>query len=240
MIEQDKRRAIYSLHEAGMSAREISRKLNIGRNTVNSIVAQKGDMPDPVRVDSIEVDADTLRCLYLDCGGFLQRIHEKLTEEEGITIGYSTLTRKVRQLGLGQPKNERCARVPDEAGSEMQHDTTIYKIKIGGQVAEYLNFALKPGGKEKHRFIRQLFVLSQKLTLSIFINTINRALKYGITDIKTIERIALLQIGESGYEMPCVQIDEELHNRAAYLEGQFCDEVDLFTYDKLLEEKKDG
>ncbi len=501
MIERDKRRAIYSLHEAGMCAREISRKLNISRNTVDTIIAQKGDMPDPVRVDSIEVDADTLRRLYLDCGGFVQRIHEKLSEEEGITIGYSTLTRKVRQLGLLSPKNERCARVPDEAGSEMQHDTTIYKLKIGGQqtrvvasilylryskikylkfypsfnrfamkcflhealtfwgytarvciidntnlarlrgtgknaimvpemeqfgkrygfkfcchainhpnrkagnersfytvetnflpgrsfesfedlnkqaydwatermanravsktglipakafeyeqtyliklppyiqppylehhrivdqygyvsfagnfywvpgssrhyetcvlqysnllqihhnrkllaeyqlppdevknklfspegmpkpeykpkhrkkptgyeekklraasveVDEYLNLALKPCGKEKHRFIRQLFVLYQKLTLPIFINTIKRALKYSITDMKTIERIALLQLGESGYEMPCFQISEELYSRESYLEGQFCDEVDLFTYDKLLEEKKDG
>ena len=32
----------------------------------------------------------------------MQRIHEKLVEEEGIPVGYSTLTRMLRELGLSR------------------------------------------------------------------------------------------------------------------------------------------
>ena len=47
---------------------------------------------------------------------------------------YPTLTRKLRALGIGTPRRERCARVPDEPGAEMQHDTTVYQIALGGQL----------------------------------------------------------------------------------------------------------
>ncbi|NIT58607.1 MAG: IS21 family transposase, partial [Aliifodinibius sp.] len=36
MIDQDKRRAIFTLHQEGIKIREISRKLRVSRNTVRS------------------------------------------------------------------------------------------------------------------------------------------------------------------------------------------------------------
>ncbi len=500
MIEADMRKAIYSLHEAGMSERQISRRFSISRNTVKAIIIQKGQMPEIEREDTIEIDPDLLNSLYLKCEGHIQRIHEILTEEEGIEIGYSTLTRKIRELGLGQPKNERCDSVPDVPGAEMQHDTTRYKLKIGDkrlwivasilyyryskirylkfyrsfnrfnmkcffhealmywgyaagqciidntnlarlrgtgknavivpemeqfarqygfrfvchekghanrkagnersfytvetnffparkfesledlntqafqwatvrmpnravartglipakafeheksylvklppfvsppylqhkreidqygyisfdanyywipgtkryevvvlqycdsikiyhnreflaeyqlppdgiknkaftpdgmpapkhkpkdrkkpteqeekklravseEVDAYLNFALKPKGIQKHRSIRELFALYQKLAPSIFIKTIERALKYRITDMKTVQRIAFLQLKDSDYEMPFIEIDKEFQNSQTYIEGQLGDEVDLSIYDRLLEEDDNG
>ena len=59
--------------------------------------------------------------------------YEKLLEEEGIQVGYSTLTRLLRDLGLSHPRLVRCDRVPDEPGAEMQHDTTVYQVKLDGQ-----------------------------------------------------------------------------------------------------------
>jgi len=50
--------------------------------------------------------------------------------EAVIKIGYSTLTGKIRELGLGKSKNQRCTRVPDKAGEKMQHDTSPYKVKL--------------------------------------------------------------------------------------------------------------
>ncbi|MCP4911500.1 MAG: helix-turn-helix domain-containing protein [Oligoflexia bacterium] len=500
MIEADMRKAIYSLHEAGISERHISRQLGVSRNTVKVIIDQRGRMPEIKRDDTVKIDPDLLRSLYLECGGRIQRIYEKLTEEEGIKIGYSTLTRRIRELELGQPRNERCDSVPDEPGVEMQHDTTRYKLKIGDkrlwivasilyyryskirymkfyrafnrfnmkcffhealthwgyasgqciidntnlarlrgtgknavivpemeqfakqygfrflchevnhanrkagnersfytvetnffpgrrfesledlnaqafqwatvrmpnravaktglipakafeheksylvklppfvsppylqhkrgidqygyipfdanyywipgtkrhdvvvlqycncikiyhnrellteyqlppdgiknktfspkgqtiprhkpkdrkrsteqeekklravseQVDAYLNFALKPKGIQKHRFIRELFALYRKLAPSIFIKTIKRALKYRITDMKTVERIAFLQLKDSDYEMPFIEIDKEFQNSQAYIEGQLGDDVDLSIYDKLLEEDDNG
>lgn len=499
MIVPDKRKAIYSLHEEGMSEREISRRLNVSRNTVSDIIKQKGVMPDIPRKDRIEIDQNILRRLYSECGGWIQRIHEKLTGEEKIKIGYSTLVRKIREIGLDTP-NERCMHVPDEPGTEMQHDTTVYKIIIGdtlirviasllyfryskmrylkfyrifnrfkmkcffhesltffgyaaktcvidntniarlrgtgkdavivpemeqfarqygfifschevnhpnrkagnersfytvetnffpgrkfkdledlnaqalewstvimsnravgksslipakafehekaylvklpefiqapyichergtdqygyisfdgnfywvpgtnrydvtvleysncikiyykrqllaeyplppngvknkvftpegmpkpgykpkhrnrptqqeekklralsGEVDNYLNFALKPKGIQRHKFIRELFGLSQKVALPIFIKTIKRALKYRITDMQTVERIALLQISESDYEMPSAEFHKDFENNDAYIEGRLGDSVDLSQYDKLLEEDENG
>lgn len=500
MIVQGKREAIYLLHTEGMKIREISRRLHINRNTVRAIIRQKGEVPDVVRKDKIGIDPQLVRRLHGECSGWIQRIHEKLSEEEGIQVGYSTLTRIIRELDLGQSKKRRCFHVPDEPGAEMQHDTSSYKLTIGHkqvrivgsllyfryskmryvkfyrsfnrfrmkcffhealsffgysapvciidntnlarlrgtgknavivaemeqftkqfgfefvchevnhpnrkagnergfytietnffpgrtfdnledlntqaydwatirmaqravgktalmptkafeyekaylvkvplfvpppylihkrgtdqygnisfdgnfywvpgtsrnevtvlqyadcikiylarkllteyhlppsgiknkqfspkgvprpkykpkdrrnpttqeekklrslapQVDTYLNFVLAPKGKQKHRIIRQLFGLYQKVALPIFIKTIERALKYRITDPKAVERIAVLHIREGDYQILHVDIDEEFKNREAYLEGRLSDEADLSVYEKMLEDDNDG
>jgi transposase len=81
MIEADKRKAIFLLHEEGMSQREIARRLRVGRRTVRAVIAQKGQMPQTVRRDKQQIDAELLRALYGQCSGRIQRMHEKLTEE---------------------------------------------------------------------------------------------------------------------------------------------------------------
>jgi hypothetical protein len=114
-----------------MGIREISRKLRVSTNTVSKIIDQKGRLPETIRQDKICVAPELLRSLHTKCDGYVQRIHEILTEEEGILIGYSTLTRTIRELNLGQPKNQRCDQRPDEPGAEMQHDTSPYIVKFG-------------------------------------------------------------------------------------------------------------
>jgi len=131
MIDVNKRKAIFLLHNEGMGVREISRKLRVSTNTVSNIIVQKGRLPDTIRQDKINVDPELLRTLHAKCNGYVRRIHEILTEEEGVLIGYSTLTHNIRELNLGQPKNQRCDRRPDEPGAEMQHDTSPYTVKFG-------------------------------------------------------------------------------------------------------------
>lgn len=131
MIDVNKRKAIFLLHNEGMGVREISRNLRVSTNTVGNIIDQKGQLPETIRQDKINVDPEFLRKLHVKCDGYVQRIHEILIEEEGISIGYSTLTRNIRELNLGQPKNQRCDQKPDEPGAEMQHDTSPYTVKIG-------------------------------------------------------------------------------------------------------------
>jgi len=131
MIDPDKRQAIYGLHKEGMGLREISRCMNISVNTVSAIIKQKGVMPDVARKDKRSIDEQLLRKVYNDCNGWKQRIHEILTEDHGIKIGYSTLTRMIRELELGGRKKQRCHQVPDKPGEEMQHDTTTYVLEIG-------------------------------------------------------------------------------------------------------------
>ena len=497
MISQDKRAVIYRLHEEGMGVRKIARSLRVNRGTVREIIEQKGVMPESARKDKIDLDPDLLVKLYKDCDGWVQRIHEILTEEEGIEIGYSTLTSKIRELEIGTSKNQRSGQVPDSPGKEMQHDTSPYRIKLGGRLAPvqasvlyyryakvrylrfyrsfnrfkmkcffhealtywdyaagiciidntnlarlhgtgknavivpemeqfakqygfsfvcheirhsnrkagnergfftvvtnffagrefedmedlnrqafmwatdrlanrptgktrlipaaafeyekpylnklpayveppylvhkrrtdqygyasfdgnfywipgtkrhdvkvlqysyhlriyhrrkllgeyeipsegvknekiypegqskpkhqpkyrkkptaheertlratseevnaYLDFEIKKGGRQKHRFIRELYGLHKKLAPSLFARTIKRALKYRITDTETIERIAILLMKEGSYDVPFVEIDKEFRDRVSYLDGRFAGDVDLSVYDKMMEEE---
>jgi transposase len=138
MIDPDKRNAAYQMHLAGMSQREISRRLGISRAAVRDIIAQQGVVPKTVRKDKIPIDPDLLRRLYHECGGWAQRVHERLVEEEKIDVGYSTLTRLLREAGLGGPPDVRCDHVPDEPGKEMQHDTSPYKVKLAGQAVNLI------------------------------------------------------------------------------------------------------
>jgi len=130
MIEADKRKAVFLLHKEGMAAREIARRLGVSRNTVGAIIDQKGSMPVVERTRKF-IDEEMLRRLYGECGGYAQRVHEKLTEEEGVEVSYQTLTRMLRDFGISKPAKTRCDRVADEPGAEMQHDTTTYLMKLG-------------------------------------------------------------------------------------------------------------
>ena len=133
MIETDKRKAIFLLHQEGMSVRETARRLGVSRNTVRAIIQQGGATPQPVRAGQQQIDPELLRDLYQQCQGWVRRMQEKLVEEHKIQIKYSTLTRLLRQLGISAAPLDRCDRVPDEPGAEMQHDTTVYKLPLGGR-----------------------------------------------------------------------------------------------------------
>lgn len=133
MIEADKRKAIFLLHQEGMSARQIALRLGVARNSVKEIIAQEGRMRSITRKDKQQIDPQLLRALHEQCEGRVQRVYEILTEQEGVAVKYSTLTRMLRELDLGQRRKTRCHRVPDEPGAEMQHDTTVYQLPLGQQ-----------------------------------------------------------------------------------------------------------
>ncbi len=108
------------------------RQFKVSRNTVRAVIQQQGRMPLSTRRDKISMDAELLERLYQQCDGWIQRVYEKLVEEEGIQVKYSTVTRRVRSLGIGKPQEKRSGRVPDQPGAEFQHDTSPYEIKLGG------------------------------------------------------------------------------------------------------------
>lgn len=88
-------------------------------------------MPKKVRHDKIQVNPELLRRLYVDCDSYVQRVYEKLVEEHGVKVEYSTVTRMLRELEISTATKQRCDEVPDEPGAEMQHDTTSYLVRIG-------------------------------------------------------------------------------------------------------------
>jgi transposase len=133
MITADTRKAVFLLHQEGTPIRQISRQLRLSRNAVRRIIAQSGQMPPSIRRPRLILDPELLRQLHQECDGYAQRMMEILREEHGIAVKYSTLTRHLRDLGISVPVSQRCERVPDEAGAEMQHDTSPFKVLVGAE-----------------------------------------------------------------------------------------------------------
>jgi hypothetical protein len=138
---------------------------------------------------------------------------------------------KIYPEGQSKPKHQPKYRKKPTAHEERALRATSEEVNA------YLDFAVKKGGRQKHRFIRQLYGLHSKLAPSLFIRTIKRALKYRITDAQTIERIAILLMEEGNYEVPSVQIDQEFTGRESYIDGRFTSDVDLSVYDKMMGEQ---
>jgi hypothetical protein len=131
MITADTRKAVFLLHQEGTPIRQISRQLRLSRNAVRRIIAQSGQMPASIRRSSLILDPELLRQLHQDCDGYAQRMMEILREDHGIAVKYSTLTRHLRDLGISVPVSQRCERVPDQPGAEMQHDTSLFTLRVG-------------------------------------------------------------------------------------------------------------
>jgi hypothetical protein len=129
MIAPDKRKALFLLHQQGLSIRQIAQQLAVSRQAVRRAIAQQGERPHRAFVPPL--DPELVRGLYTQCEGYVQRVWEKLREEHGVEVKYSTLTRWLRHLGIGPPPASRCERVPDEPGAEMQHDTSPYTVRLG-------------------------------------------------------------------------------------------------------------
>lgn len=149
-------------------------------------------------------------------------------------------------LPSAEVKNQRFSppgETPPHQPKYRKKPTTFEEKKlreVSTQVNDYLNFALKQSQsiKQKHRFIRQLYGLYQKLALPLFIKTLERALNYRISSLESIEEMAVQLLKEGNYRMPTATFDEDFQKRESYLEGCIGGEVDLSEYDLLLEKKK--
>jgi hypothetical protein len=64
-------------------------------------------------------------------------------------------------------------------------------------VSAYVDYVLKTPGIQRHRFLRELFALSQKMTQAVFVTAVARALRYRIVHLQTLERIAWFCMSQS-------------------------------------------
>jgi hypothetical protein len=110
----------------------------------------------------------------------------------------------------------------------------------GPEVQAYLHYASRAAGIQRHRFTRELFALSGKVTRDVFVKTVERALRYRIVEMETLRRIARLCMSQDEYALPEVDVDEELQQRPAYQEGRLTDEPDLSRYDTIFDEDREN
>ena len=69
------------------------------------------------------------------------------------------------------------------------------------------------------------------MTPELFVRSVERAHRYRITSLATLEKIALLHLKEGLGELPSPPVDESFRERPAYLEGSLTDSPDLSQYE---------
>jgi hypothetical protein len=97
----------------------------------------------------------------------------------------------------------RPARQPNNRKQPAQEEEKRLRA-MSAAVDGYLNFALH-AGVQPQRFLRELFALSCRVTAAVFIETIERALHYRITDLETLRRIARLSISQQEFQLSGVR-----------------------------------
>jgi transposase len=160
MLPEGLQEAVRSLSRKGKGIRAISRALEIGRNTVRGVLRAIAPTPGESRSDISEEEASEqsrvellVRYLFKDCEGSALRVQERLEQDYKIELGYSTLTRLVRTLGLRQRRRGKRPHpeIVTGPGAEMQLDTSPIWVKLGN-VSEKLHLANLICGFSRHRY----------------------------------------------------------------------------------------
>jgi hypothetical protein len=102
---------------------------------------------------------------------------------------------------------------------------------LGADVAAYVDYAVQAPGIQRHRFLRELFALSRRVTLAVFVQALQRALRYRIVQLQTLERIVWFCMSQGEEHLPYADVDESFRQRPSYQEGCLTDEPDLSRYD---------
>ena len=97
-------------------------------------------------------------------------------------------------------------------------------------IGAYVDFVLGRPGLLRHQFLRRLWAWRQRWSTTLFLRTIERAHRYQITSLETLERIALLHLDDTA--LPDPWVDSDLEKRPAYQEGSLTDTPDLSHYDE--------
>jgi len=133
VLDEELRAAIHGLHKRGFSQRRIAEELRVSRKAVKAVVeAGTWRCPELVRARSLDAHGEQVIELHRSCNGNLVRVHEILGEQ-GVEVGYSTLTSFAKKHGLGERPKRRAGNYEFLAGEEMQHDTSPHVVTLGGK-----------------------------------------------------------------------------------------------------------
>ncbi len=131
MLSPEMRETIRQMHAKEIGIKEICRLLSVSRNTVRKVL--RDDTGPKQKGSKHEEHLELVKELLNRCRGNVVRVQECLQEEHGIAIPYPSLTWMVRTYELAQGKKERSGQYVFGPGEEMQHDTSPYKIMLGGK-----------------------------------------------------------------------------------------------------------
>lgn len=114
-------------------------------------------------------------------------------------------------------------------------DVEEAKLKeIAPQVAAFLDFVLKLKGVQRSKIIHELYRLQARMAPSLFIQTIERALAYGVSDTAAIERIAVYLLRDALFDTTWQEAPVKFQGRDIYREGRLSADPDLSIYQEML------
>jgi transposase len=150
VLDKEIRSAILTLSAQGHSQREIAKALTISRASVQAVL-KKGDRTPAAIEKSSQLDSYRVEIQgwYRECKGNMVRVMEKLQEEKGYEVSYSSLTWFCRKNGIGVEPRSPAQRIVTGPGEEMQHDTSPYTIVIGGKKVKRQGASLVLGYSRK-------------------------------------------------------------------------------------------
>ena len=64
-------------------------------------------------------------------------------------------------------------------------------------------------------------------------------MRYRISDIETLRRMARLSISQQEFQLSGVEVDEGFREREAYQQGHLTDAPDFDLYDQMLDDEED-
>ena len=110
---------------------------------------------------------------------------------------------------------------------------------MGEVCATYLKYIDSPGCtiRYKDKFVRDLYRLATKLDTPLFLTAVERALKYQVTSVASVERIAAQVLQPPAPPLLPTPLNEHYEERTAYQAGRFSSEANLASYQRLLEQE---
>jgi transposase len=133
MLSQAQRTTILELSTKGVSKREIARVMGISRVAVRKVLRSNSTaVPELQRAEKAEPHRQQILELYDKCKGNLVRVHEELVAA-GAGLSYPALTAFCRRHGIGQASPMASGQYHFEPGEEMQHDTSLHEVELGGR-----------------------------------------------------------------------------------------------------------
>ena len=123
--------------------------------------------------------------------------------------------------------------LPPHAPKNRRHPTEEEEKRLralGAPISTYLDWVLPRKGLGRHRFLRSLLALSRKMSVELFMQSVERAARFQIEQIDTLERIACLFLQQGTGVLPVADVDEQFTEREAYREGALTEAPDLSLY----------
>ena len=156
----------------------------------------------------------------------------KIYQQQTCLVEYPLPADGVKNARFSPPGQPAPRHLPKHRKHGSQHEEQRLRA-LGPDVGAYLDYALQTPGIQRHRFLRELFSLSRQVAQAVFVQTLQRALRYRVVELQSLKNIAWFCLSQGEPSLPYADVDESFCQRPAYQEGSLTDEPDLSQYDDL-------